>query len=266
MNDDIKKLIEDMDNVPEGSEPAVNNADAFVKQTIKSCRLFTEPADTVKYYGEQRRDFWNEDSDEVMLLNQFFNNAIVSGDPESVGIAKAGFEQLEKHDDEMLHDVIGSVLLCHLNLEELIDLFDPEKQPEYRRYNLAVTAKFHPELMSEERRTAVFDSLKKRVKAMLRDNPPEAREVFDEALILGEFGDSRAIPVLRRYAVLLQKPSDEEYASYEERAKKGEKVKPVEGLTPAMMMWEICGEIEELGGNADDIKAKDPFKHLTYEL
>lgn len=266
MNEDIKKLIGEMDNVPEGGEAVVDSADAFVKQTIRSCRLFTEPADVVKYYGEERRDLWNEDSDEVMLLNQFFNNAIVSGDPESVGIARTGFDQLDKHDDEMLHDVIGSVLLCHLDLEELAELFDPEKQPEFRRYNLAVTAKYHPDIMSEERRTAIFDSLKKRLKTMLRDNPPEAREVFDEALILGEFGDSRAIPVLRRYAVKLQKPSDEEYASYEERAKSGEKIKPVEGLTPSMMMWEICSEIEALGGNADDIKAKDPFKHLTYDL
>lgn len=266
MNEDIRKLIDSTGEGEDGNESVIDSADAFVKETIRSCRLFTEPADTVKYYGENRRDQWNDDSDEIMLLCQFFNNALVSGDPGSVEIARAGFEQLTIGDDEMLYDVIESVLLRHLDHEEIIALFDPEKQSETKRYSLAVTASIHPDILTEERRDIIFDNLKKRVKTMLKDYSPEARAVFDEALILGEFGDSRAIPVLRRYVALLQEPSEAQFAAYEERAKNGEKIKPKEELTPAMMMWEICGEIESLGGSADDIKANNPFEHLTYDV
>ena len=163
MNDDIRKLVEDMDDSGAGNDETALKTDEFVKNTIKSCRLFTEPADTVKYYGKDRRDFWNDDSDEVMLLCQFFNNAIVSGDPGSVEIARTGFEQLSEKDDEMLFDVIGSVLLRHIDPDGIIELFDPEKQPEFRRYNLAVAAKTHPEILDEERRNMIFDSLKKRM-------------------------------------------------------------------------------------------------------
>ena len=264
MNDDIRKLVEDMDDSGAGNDETALKTDEFVKNTIKSCRLFTEPADTVKYYGKDRRDFWNDDSDEVMLLCQFFNNAIVSGDPGSVEIARTGFEQLSEKDDEMLFDVIGSVLLRHIDPDGIIELFDPEKQPEFRRYNLAVAAKTHPEILDEERRNMIFDSLKKRMKALIKDNPPETCAVFDEALILAEFGDSRAIPLLRRYAVMLLEPSEAEYSMLEDRAKSGEKIEPKEELTPSMMLWEVCNEIETLGGVADDIKAKNPFGHMLY--
>ncbi|MBO4325718.1 MAG: hypothetical protein J5950_00410 [Clostridia bacterium] len=202
----------------------LTGTDEFVKQTVKGCRLFTEPADEVKYYGEARREFWNSDSDEVMLLIQFFNNCIVSGDPESVVIALDGFGRLAKGDDEALHDVIGSVLLRHLDADALEALFDPENQPEYRRYNLALTAQFHPDLLTADRKERIFGVLKKRLKDMMKDRSPEDETLYEEAVILGEFGDGRAIPLLRRYAsMLLEQGLRDKYS-------------------------DLCNEIEKLGG------------------
>lgn len=203
--------------------------DEFVKQTVKSCRLFTEPAESIKYYGEERREFWNSDSDEVMLLVQFFNNCIVSGDPESVEIAKEGFEKLAEKDDDALHDVISSVLLRHLGTDELEALFDPDNQPEFRRYNLALAAKIHPELLTADRKERLYNSQKARVKAFIKNGQQESREAYEEALILGEFGDNRAIPLLRRFAASIKESS-------------------------AANFWAICSEIESLGGDAQDLK------------
>ena len=232
-------------------------ADKFVKETVESCRLFTLPPDEQKYYVKDRRDQWNEDSDEVMLLLQFFQNCLASGDSEGVALARRAFGQLAENDDDALSESICFVLLTWLGEEELAALFDPDDQPWFRRYKLAVVAGSGSALfdgsgrasgsVNGSKRERIFNVLKRILKDRLKTLDPASGELFNEALILAEFRDDRAIPLLRRYAGSLR---DALGSARRPAAPGADPDDPAAGNLD-MIVWEI----KNLGGDVSDLRA-----------
>lgn len=265
-HEELKKLREGED------------ADNFVRETIESCRLFTLPTEEQKYYTKDRRDQWDEDSDEIMLLLQFFQNCLASGDSEGVVLARRALDQFAEVDDDALQETVGFVLLTWLDGEELEALFDPDKQPWFRRYKLAVTAGYsfratedngvpslHPPIeLPDSKRDRVFTVLKKHFKSFLKELDADSQELFNEALVIAEFRDNRAIPVLRRYALALRDclrdggnvyhgasadSDDSDDFKYSNDPRNSEVFSPASNLD--MMIWEI----KNLGGDISDLRA-----------
>jgi hypothetical protein len=246
---------------PEAALPREGEAaDKFVKETVESCRLFTLPPDAQKYYSKDRRDQWNDDSDEVMLLLQFFQNCLASGDSKGVALARRAFGQLAENDDDALSESICFVLLTWLGEEELAALFDPDNQPWYRRYKLAVVAGSGSALydgsaqaagtvngVNDSKRERIFNVLKRTLKDRLKTLDPVSGELFNEALILAEFRDDRAIPLLRRYAGSLR---DALRATRRPASPGADPDDPAAGNLD-MIVWEI----KNLGGDVSDMRA-----------
>ena len=175
------------------------DGDEFVYETIENCRLFTLGADQTKYYTKDRRKFAGEDSDEITLLVQFFGNCLISDDERGLELARRGYRQLADDDDEALFETIGSVLVTRLDAEELKELFVPGNLPEKHRYNLAVCAGNLAHSMGRDKSDALFESVRARFKEMLRTCPPDDAGLEEEAFVLGELRNGRAVPLLRRY-------------------------------------------------------------------
>ena len=210
----------------------------LVYDTVESSRLLTLPATEIKYYQPDARDRWNADSDEVMLLLQFFNNCIVSGDARSLELARRAFDNLHEQDDEALLETLCFTLATWLPDDELLTYFDPENQPFFRRYHMAVVLGDRHGLRSAESRGAVYSLLKAQFKAMLKTEPTGSEALFDSALALSELKDHRAIPLLRRYAQDLKgDPQDPNRVP--------------QAQEQYMMMLSI---LRELGGFVDDLQ------------
>ncbi len=208
------------------------DTDGFVRDTVLSCRLFTEPEEEVKYYGDRRRGEWDRDSDEITLLIQYFNNCLLSGDPADLDVARRAFLRLSEKDDDALLEVLSLVMVSRLDASELIGLMNPDGgQPEFRRYALAVACGQFQEALKGERRDAVFSALKAKFRSMMNVSDPRLHE---EAIIFAEFRDQRAIPLLRRYAISLAKEAGQPGA-----------------------LHEILRLITDIGGNVDDIAGGD---------
>lgn len=172
----------------------------LVYTTVESSRLLTLPATEIKYYLPDARDNWNADSDEVMLLLQFFDNCLASGDPRSLELAMRAFNNLNEKDDEALLETLSFVLVRWLSDDELLAYLNTEDNPFFLRYQLVVAMGNETVHRSAEFRDAVYDMVKAQFKALLKIEPARSEKLYDAALMLSELRDARAIPLLRRFA------------------------------------------------------------------
>ena len=113
----------------------------LVYTTVENSRLLTLPATEIKYYLPDARDNWNADSDEVILLLQFFDNCLASGDARSLELARRAFNNLNEKDDEALLETLGFVLVRWLPDDELLAYLNTEK-PEYLDAAKRIAANF----------------------------------------------------------------------------------------------------------------------------
>ena len=172
----------------------------LVYTTVENSRLLTLPATEIKYYLPDARDNWNVDSDEVMLLLQFFDNCLASGDARSLELARRAFNNLNEKDDEALLETLGFVLVRWLSDDELLAYLNTEDNPFFLRYQLVVAMGNETIHRSAEFRDAVYDMVKAQFKALLKIEPARSEKLYDAALMLSELRDARAIPLLRRFA------------------------------------------------------------------
>ena len=185
----------------------------LVYTTVENSRLLTLPATEVKYYLPDARDNWNADSDEVILLLQFFDNCLASGDARSLELARRAFNNLNEKDDEALLETLGFVLVRWLPDDELLAYLNTEDNPFFLRYQLVVAMGNETIHRSAEFRDAVYDMVKAQFKALLKIEPARSEKLYDAAMMLSELRDARAIPLLRRFAQNLKDalPDDGEY-------------------------------------------------------
>ena len=172
----------------------------LVYTTVENSRLLTLPATEIKYYLPDARDNWNADSDEVILLLQFFDNCLASGDARSLELARRAFNNLNEKDDEALLETLGFVLVRWLPDDELLAYLNTEDNPFFLRYQLVVAMGNETIHRSAEFRDAVYDMVKAQFKALLKIEPARSEKLYDAALMLSELRDARAIPLLRRFA------------------------------------------------------------------
>ena len=172
----------------------------LVYTTVENSRLLTLPATEIKYYLPDARDNWNADSDEVILLLQFFDNCLASGDARSLELARRAFNNLNEKDDEALLETLGFVLVRWLSDDELLAYLNTEDNPFFLRYQLVVAMGNETIHRSAEFRDAVYDMVKAQFKALLKIEPARSEKLYDAAMMLSELRDARAIPLLRRFA------------------------------------------------------------------
>ncbi|MBQ2307697.1 MAG: hypothetical protein II184_09315 [Clostridia bacterium] len=172
----------------------------LVYTTVENSRLLTLPATEIKYYLPDARDNWNADSDEVILLLQFFDNCLASGDARSLELARRAFNNLNEKDDEALLETLGFVLVRWLPDDELLAYLNTEDNPFFLRYQLVVAMGNETIHRSAEFRDAVYDMVKAQFKALLKIEPARSEKLYDAAMMLSELRDARAIPLLRRFA------------------------------------------------------------------
>lgn len=172
----------------------------LVYTTVENSRLLTLPATEIKYYLPDARDNWNADSDEVILLLQFFDNCLASGDARSLELARRAFNNLNEKDDEALLETLGFVLVRWLPDDELLAYLNTEDNPYFLRYQLVVAMGNETIHRSAEFRDAVYDMVKAQFKALLKIEPARSEKLYDAAMMLSELRDARAIPLLRRFA------------------------------------------------------------------
>lgn len=172
---------------------------------LDNCRWFSADPDERKYYLPDRRDAWANDTDEIHAIIDIFDGVMESGDPLLVEKALEGLKRYREDDDEGVAERMCAVLLRHLDAEKLPGLFEAERElTEDQKYILAVTARDKSLFGGDQTRVdRLYLLLKSRVKALLKTEKPDSERLFAAATLLGEFGDSRAIPLLRRYCGLL---------------------------------------------------------------
>ena len=151
----------------------------LVYTTVENSRLLTLPATEIKYYLPDARDNWNADSDEVMLLLQFFDNCLASGDARSLELARRAFNNLNEKDDEALLETLGFVLVRWLPDDELLAYLNTEDNPYFLRYQLVVAMGNETIHRSAEFRDAVYDMVKAQFKALLKIEPARSEKLYD---------------------------------------------------------------------------------------
>ena len=192
---------------------------------LGNCRWFSAPAGERKYYLPDRRDDWANDTDEIHAMIDIFDCVAESGDPLLVEKALEGLKKYSDDDDEGVAERMCGVLLRHLDAKKLLGLFDADNGlSEDQKYILAVTARDKTLFGADQTRAdGLYLLLKGQVKALLKTEEPGSERLFAAATLLGEFGDSRAIPLLRRYCGLLLDAGtvlpqgSEEFAEYREK-------------------------------------------------
>jgi len=192
---------------------------------LDNCRWYTAAPGERKYYLPDRRDDWANDTDEIHAIIDIFDGCMESGEAALVEKALEGLKKFCEDDDEGVAERMCGVLLRHLDGDKLVALFDPEQGlSEDQKYILAVTARDKSLFGGDSAKAdQVYMYLKGQVKALIKTEDPCSERLFAAATLLGEFGDNRAITLLRRYCGLLLDagtvlPQDsEEFTAYREK-------------------------------------------------